>query len=39
VAAPSYVFSVASVAKTLDEDEAWLEQLAIRLGQKTAASA
>ena len=30
VAAPSYVFSIAKVAKTLDEDEAWLERLAMR---------
>jgi hypothetical protein len=31
VAAPSYVFTIARVAKMLDEDEAWLERLAMEM--------
>jgi hypothetical protein len=31
VAAPSYVFTIARVAKMLDEDEAWLEEIAMEM--------
>jgi hypothetical protein len=29
MAAPSYVFTIARVARMLDEDEAWLEEIAL----------
>jgi hypothetical protein len=31
MAAPSYVFTIARVAKMLGEDEAWLEEIAIEM--------
>ena len=31
VAAPSYVFTIARVAKMLDEDEAWLEEISLEM--------
>jgi hypothetical protein len=31
MAAPSYVFTIARVAKMLGEDEAWLEEIALEM--------
>jgi hypothetical protein len=31
MAAPSYVFTIARVAKILGEDEAWLEEIAMEM--------
>ncbi len=31
VTAPSFVFTIARVAKMLDEDEAWLQEIALEM--------